>query len=83
MKRITLLGAALGLAVSLPSFADTPAAKAESPEHKEAVTKCEKKAKEHKISGEEMQSYISNCVSKKMKKDKEKEKKHDHDAAQD
>jgi hypothetical protein len=77
MKRITLLGTALGLAVSLPAFADTSAAKAdETPQHKEAMTKCEKKAKEHKISEEEMQSYISKCVSKKMKKE------HDHGDSQ-
>ena len=77
MKRIILLGTALSLAVSLPAFADMPAAKAETPQHKEAMTKCEKKAKEHKISEDEMQSYISKCVSKKMKKEKE------HDAAPD
>ena len=72
MKRITLLGTVVSLAVSLPAFADMPAAKAETPQHKEAMTKCEKKAKEHKISEEEMQSYVSKCVSKKMKKEKEK-----------
>jgi uncharacterized low-complexity protein len=77
MKRITLLSAALSLAVSLPAFADTPAATSETPQHKEAMTKCEKKAKEHKISEDEMQSYIDKCVSKKMKKE------HDHDAAPD
>jgi ribulose kinase len=77
MKRITLLGTALGLAVSLPVFADMPAAQAETPQHKEAMTKCEKKAEKHKISEEEMQSYISECVTKKMKKE------HDHDDAKD
>jgi len=77
MKRIILLSTALGLAASLPAFADMPAAKAETPQHKEAMTKCEKKAKKHKISEEEMQSYISECVSKKM------EKENDHDAAPD
>ena len=77
MKRIILLGTVLGLAVSLPAFADMPAAKAETPQHKEAMTKCEKKAKEHNISENEMQSYISKCVSKKMKKE------NDHDAAPD
>ncbi|MFN2107786.1 MAG: hypothetical protein ACK2UJ_23115 [Candidatus Promineifilaceae bacterium] len=77
MKRIILLGTALGLAVSLPAFADMPAAKAETPQHKEAMTKCEKKARKHKISEEEMQTYISQCVSKKMAKE------HDHDAASD
>ena len=77
MKRNILLGTALGLAVSLPAFADMPAAKAETPQHKEAMTKCEKKAKEHKISEDEMQSYINKCVSKKMKKE------HDHDDAKD
>jgi ribulose kinase len=77
MKRITLLGAALGLAVSFPAFADMPAAKAETPQHKDAMTKCENKAKKHKISEEEMQSYISKCMSKKTKKE------HDHDDAKD
>jgi len=77
MKRNILLGTALGLAVSLPAFADMPAAKAETPQHKEAMTKCEKKAKEHKISEDEMQSYINKCVTKKMKKE------HDHDDAKD
>jgi hypothetical protein len=41
------------------------------------MTKCEKKARKHKISEEEMQTYISQCVSKKMAKE------HDHDAASD
>ena len=77
MKRITLLSAALGLTVSLPAFADMPAAKSETPQHKEAMTKCEKKAREHKISADEMQSYINKCVSKKMKKEQ------DHDVAPD
>jgi hypothetical protein len=54
-----------------------PAAKVETPQHKEAMTKCEKKARKHKISEEEMQTYISQCVSKKMAKE------HDHDAAAD
>jgi len=78
MRRIILLGTVLSLAVSLPAFADTPAAaQSETPQHKEAMTKCEKKARKHKISEEEMQSYISQCVSKKMKKE------NDHDAAAD
>jgi hypothetical protein len=78
MKRNILLGTVLSLAVSLPAFADTPAAvPSETPQHKEAMTKCEKKAKEHKVSADEMQSYINECVSKKMKKE------HDHDAAPD
>jgi hypothetical protein len=78
MKRNILLGTVLSLAVSLPAFADKPAAaQSETPQHKEAMTKCEKKAKEHKISEDEMQSYISKCVSKKMKKEQE------HDSAPD
>ena len=77
MKRITLLSAALSLAVSLPAFADMPTATPETSQHKEATTKCEKKAREHKISEDDMQSYISKCVSKKMKKEQA------HDAAPD
>ncbi len=68
MKRITLLISALVFAVSLPTFAATPAESTDSPQHKAAVTKCEKKAKEHKISQEKMQSYLSTCESKQMKK---------------
>ena len=72
MKRNILLGTVVSLAVSLPAFADTPAAaQSETPQHKEAMTKCEKKAKEHKVSEDEMQSYINKCVSKKMKKAQE------------
>ena len=78
MKRNILLGTVLSLAVSLPAFAGTPAAaQSETPQHKEAMTKCEKKAKEHKVSADEMQSYINKCVSKKMKKEQE------HDATPD
>jgi hypothetical protein len=78
MKGNILLGTVLSLAVSLPAFADTPAAaQSETPQHKEAMTKCEKKAREHKVSADEMQSYISKCVSKKMKKEQ------DHEAAPD
>ncbi|MGB7932835.1 MAG: hypothetical protein WCH04_11540 [Gammaproteobacteria bacterium] len=77
MKKITLLGTLVSLAVSLPAFADMPAANTESPQHKEAMTKCEKKAKEHKISEEEMQSYINKCVTKKMKKEQEHGDTHD------
>jgi len=78
MKRNILLGTVLGLAVSLPAFADTPAVTpSETQQHKEATTKCEKKAREHNISADEMQSYISKCVSKKMKKEQA------HDAAPD
>ena len=55
MKRNILLGTVLSLAVSLPAFADMPAAaQSETPQHKEAMTNCEKKAKKHKISEEEM-----------------------------
>jgi len=78
MKRNILLGTVLSLAVSLPAFADTPAAaQSETQQHKEAMTKCQKKAKEHKISADEMQSYINQCVAKKMKKEQ------DHGAAPD
>jgi ribulose kinase len=78
MKRNILLGTVLSLAVSLPAFADMPAAaQSETPQHKEAMTKCEKKAKKHNISEEEMKSYINQCVSKKM------EKEQNHDAAAD
>ena len=68
MKRIILLGTALSLAVSLPAFADMPAATAETPQHKEAMTKCEKKAKEHKISEDERQSYIRQVRVEKNEK---------------
>jgi len=68
MKRITLLTATLALAVSLPTFATTPAAGTDSAQHKSIVAKCEKKAKEHKISEEKMQSYLSTCESKETKK---------------
>lgn len=68
MKRITLLTAALALAVSVPTFATTPATGADSAQHKTVVSKCEKKAKEHKISKEKMQSYMSTCEAKEMKK---------------
>ena len=72
MKRNILLGTVLSLAVSLPAFADAPAAaQAQTQQHKEAMTKCEKKAKEHKISADEKQSYISECVAKKMKKEQD------------
>jgi hypothetical protein len=68
MKRITLLTTALALAVSLPTFATTPATGTESAQHQAAVTKCEKKAKEHKITKEKMSSYMSTCEAKEMKK---------------
>ena len=67
MKRFTLLTTALALAVSLPTFASTPATGTDA-QHKAAVTKCEKKAKEHKITKDKMQSYMSTCESKEMKK---------------
>lgn len=67
MKRITLLTAALALAVSLPTFASTPATGTDA-QHQAAVTKCEKKAKEHKITKDKMESYMSSCESKEMKK---------------
>jgi hypothetical protein len=67
MKRFTLLTTALALAVSLPTFAATPATGTDA-HHQAAVTKCEKKAKEHKITKEKMQSYMSSCESKEMKK---------------
>jgi len=67
MKRLTLLTTALALAVSLPTFAATPATGTDA-QHQAAVTKCEKKAKEHKITKEKMQSYMSTCESKEMKK---------------
>jgi len=82
MKRDILLGTVLSLAASLPALADTPAAaQSETLQHEEAMTKCEKKAREHEVSAEEMQSYINKCVSKKMKKEKEHD--HDHDHAHD
>ena len=68
MKRINLLTAALALAVSLPTFATTPATGTNSAQHQAAVSKCEKKAKEHKISKEKMQSYMSSCESKELKR---------------
>jgi hypothetical protein len=70
MKRITLLTSALVFAVSLPTFAATPATGADA-QHQAAVTKCEKKAKEHKITQEKMQSYMSSCEAKEMKKAQE------------
>ena len=68
MKRITLLTTALTLAVSLPTFAATPAAGMQTDPHQAAVEKCEKKAKEHKVSKEKMQSYLHSCEKKEMKK---------------
>jgi len=67
MKRFTLLTTALALAISLPTFAATPATGTDA-QHQHAVTKCEKKAKEHKISKEKMQSYMSTCEAKEIKK---------------
>jgi hypothetical protein len=68
MKRITLLTATLALAVSLPTFATTPATGTDSTQHKSIVAKCEEKAKEHKVSKEKMQSYLSSCEAKETKK---------------
>jgi uncharacterized low-complexity protein len=68
MKRITLLTSALVFAVSLPTFAATPATGTDSAQHQAAMTKCEKKAKEHKVSEAKMKSYVDSCVSKEMKK---------------
>lgn len=68
MRRITLLTATLALAVSLPTFAATPATGTDSAQHQSIVAKCEKKAKEHKISKEKMQSYLSSCEAKETKK---------------
>jgi len=67
MKRFTLLTTVLVFAASLPAFASTPAAGTDA-QRQAAVTKCEKKAKEHKITKEKMQSYMSSCESKQMKK---------------
>lgn len=68
MKRITLLTTALAFAVSLPAFAATPTEGTDTAQHKAAVTKCEKKAKEHKITKDKMESYMSTCEAKEMKK---------------
>ena len=67
MKRFTLLTTALALVVSLPTFAATTATGTDA-QHQAAVTKCEKRAREHKITKEKMQSYLSTCESKEMKK---------------
>jgi hypothetical protein len=71
MIRNTLLTTALVFAVSLPAFAATPAEGTDTAQHKSAVTKCQKKAKEHKISKDKMESYMSTCESKEMKKAQE------------
>jgi hypothetical protein len=68
MKRITLLSTALAVAVSLPSFAATAAEGTETPQYKAAMEKCEKMAKEHKVSEAKMQSYIHSCMKKHTKK---------------
>jgi hypothetical protein len=68
MKRNTLLTTALIFAVSLPTFAATAAEGTDTAQHKEAVTKCQKKAKEHKITQDKMQSYMSTCEAKEMSK---------------
>jgi high-affinity K+ transport system ATPase subunit B len=71
MIRNTLLTTALVFAVSLPTFAATPAEGTNSAQHQAAVTKCQKKAKEHKVTQDKMQSYMSSCESKEMKKAQE------------
>jgi ribosome recycling factor len=69
MNRITLLSSALIVVVSVPAYAATTETGEQTPQHQEAMKKCEKKAKEHKISADEMQSYLNKCVSKHMKKE--------------
>ena len=66
---LTHLATAMILTVSLPAFAaGTATESATSPQHKAAMDKCEKKAKEHHISQGQMKSYLNTCVTKEMSK---------------
>jgi hypothetical protein len=69
MNKLTHLATAMVLTVSLPAFAaGTATESATSPQHKAAVEKCEKKAKDHHISQEKMKSYLNTCETKEMSK---------------
>ena len=69
MNKLTHLATAMILTVSLPAFAAGTATESEtSPQHKAAMEKCEKKAKEHQISQSQKKSYINTCVTKELSK---------------
>lgn len=69
MKRVMICSAlALGL-VAAPVFAD----KSVAPDRKAAEAKCERWAKEHKISDAEKKTYIKDCVRDQVVAEPKKE----------